>query len=141
MSVEHNRWRDFSHTVDVLISSSLARDDMAPLTHARTVRFTMPYAVAASDRLLNQRMFPGGLIDIVEAEDHAHQVYIVLKLDDPSIAVEELLLTSTTGETAILRLDALDQDGIAQMLLDTKLETNATIVRLLRHPDTMGTFS
>ena len=119
----------------------LLRHDLAQSASANNAAYlTMPRLAAAGDRSLDERRFPGGLAKIAPSEVDARQIYVVLELDDPSTAPRGLILQSPSGEVAKLRLEAPDDDGVIQMLLDTTQPENDLIVRLLRDPNSDGIF-
>jgi hypothetical protein len=97
----------------------------------------IPAAAAAADRGLDERSFEGGTVRIAASEHHTGQVFVILQFDDPASSPTAIVLQSSE-ETAKLRLDKPDDQGVVQLLLDTGNQEHACIIRLLRDPEATG---
>lgn len=99
--------------------------------------FELPRLVAAGDRDLDERRFPGGVARLAPSATDAAQIYLVIELDDRSSAPRTLILEADIGTIAKLALPAPD-DGIIQLLLDERSAPDAQALALLRDPNATG---
>jgi hypothetical protein len=114
------------------------KQDLSPASRPQGA-FEFPRVAAASDRALDERQFPHGSIQIAESQADSRQVYVVFALQQAQ-EVRALILESVRGHLTKLKLEAPDTDGIIQLLLDTRNDVEAEVVRLLRDPETTGMF-
>ncbi len=114
--------------------------DLTQAVGSGAVGMALPTAAAASDRVLNERHFSGGVVRIAQSEASSIQFYIVVELNDPKDPPRALLLESSTGELAKLHLEAPDEDGIIQILLDVSAHEAERQLALLRDPTATGLF-
>jgi hypothetical protein len=98
-------------------------------------------AAAADGDGLNERRFEGGNIR-VRPSSRQGQVFVILKFELPAAASSPsaLLLEGCDGELARLELPGPDEAGQVIVIKDLARDLDALAVRLLRHPQTVGTF-
>lgn len=123
-----------------LFTDARLRADYARLKRdvlARRGTFELPRLVAAGDRDLDERRFPGGVARLARSTTDAAQVYLVIELDDRASAPGTLILESEMGALVKLALPAAD-DGVIQLLLDERSATEAQVLALMRDPNATG---
>jgi hypothetical protein len=108
-------------------------------THA-ALHFAVAAAAADGDGL-DERHFEGGNIRVLPSSRQG-QVFVILKFEPPAAAnpPSALLLEGCDGELARLELPRPDGAGQIIVIKDLAHDSDALAVRLLRHPQTVGTF-
>jgi hypothetical protein len=127
-------WDNFAYTVEVLLASALAQDDLG-LRPA----FEMPaVAAAASNAELDHREFEGGHLDIHAGLEQ--KVYIVFTLNDPSHSPTALSITTPENKTVQTALPAPEPNGRILLIKDLSKDDDKVFISLLRNPNVTGFF-
>jgi hypothetical protein len=92
-------------------------------------------AAAASSAVLEERHFPGGSIRIAPVAARPGQVFVVIVSSDGISEPASILAEAADGAYAIaMPITGSAIDGRTQILLDTGLEHQMLVVRLLQDP-------
>jgi hypothetical protein len=123
----------------LLLSNRRLRADFEALrrelaSEGRAIRLPA-VAAAASTPVLDERHFPGGSIRIAPVAARPGQVFVVVSSSDGVSEPASILAEAADGTFAMaLPVTATSVDGKTQILLDTTLEGQGLIVRLLQDP-------
>jgi len=100
----------------------------------------LPQASAASHGDLEERIFPGGRLQLCPSVLPG-QIYLIVSIENTAPSPRMLLVEGKNGEVARIALPAPDPDGSMLVIQDTaNNEGDALAVRLLRDPSSSGVF-
>lgn len=128
------KWLNFIHTIDVLVASALAQDDMKQSAPGRTILFTMPAAAAASTGAVTQQdnqIVSWRLIQSRREDTYA----LVIEWKHSGLPPTSLVVEDAEGlDFAERRLPDPDADRKIRMLLNTRDHSDAHFIELLTKP-------
>ena len=101
--------------------------------------FPLPLLAAASDGAAVERRLESGSVR-VHPSRLPQQVYVIIRYTPPVKPPRMLLLESGAGEIVKRALPEPDANGEVLIVCDTRQETDASFIRLVRDPLTVGSF-
>lgn len=122
----------------MLFADPRLREDFRRLKAAYEA-FPLPILAAASDGAAVERQLPSGSVR-VHPSRLPQQVYVIIRYATPAKPPRMLLLESDAGEVVKRPLPEPDANGEVLIVCDTRQEADASFVRLISDPLTVGSF-
>jgi hypothetical protein len=97
----------------------------------------LPAQAAASSGGVAARRFEGGMVNIHRSRIPG-QVYVVLRFERPADAPRTMLLEGLEGEIIKRTLPAADSSGEVMLVLDEKIASDQSFLRLISDPTSTG---
>jgi hypothetical protein len=99
----------------------------------------LPVLAAASAGDVKSRRFSAGTVDIHPSRIPG-QTYVLFRLSSPLSPPRTMLIESSKGDLVKRALPPADANGEIMMVLDEKVEADATFLRLICDPTASGSF-
>lgn len=141
-------WRDFVHTIDVVLAQARAQDDQHEQIGPDRRVYTMPALAAASTGEISGQKDGPVPWDLVPAAGRPGQFYLLLQwhFGEP-FPVRMVVVGADETERSVRSLNpdefgtiTIFDDGTIRLNLDTAIEGDARLVRLLTAPQSIKFF-